>query len=340
MVEKIQKFLHAAERSDRRAVAAYVDIDRFKDINDTLGHAAGDQLITAVAERLKSRLRPQDFLSRFGGDEFAILSVPAGPDANAALAARVAQAFASPFVIHGQSIRVTASVGLAVAPDNGVTADELMRHADIALYQAKNGGRDRAVQFTAEMAQDVEQRRSIELDLRAALETDQAAPQLSADHFMPHGRYRRRGSAAALASSRAWRDVTGGLHSDRGKFGPPARARRMGARSRNARSARWPLSRSRSISRRSNSGISILRPPWRTHRQARCETGRFVLEITEGVLLEATDHTRSILEVIRAMGFKTALDDFGTGYASLRISAISSSTRSRSSEHSSAASPR
>ena len=157
---------------DNRAVAAYLDVDRFKDINDTLGHHAGDQLIKLVAQRLKECLRPNDFLARFGGDEFVILCAPAGAEASSALAERVAQAFASPFAINGQNIRVTASVGIAVAPDNGVTADELMRHADIALYEAKDRGRDRAVLFSEEMAKQVERRRAIELDLRAAIETD------------------------------------------------------------------------------------------------------------------------------------------------------------------------
>ena len=175
MVEKIESFLHrhTVGLGNRRAVAAYIDIDRFKDINDTLGHEAGDQLIKAVGQRSKARLRPQDFLSRFGGDEFAILGMPVGSGGDAAIADRIAQAFALPFSVHGQSIRVTASVGLAVAPDNGVTADELMRHADIALYEAKNQGRDRAVFFSAEMAERVEHRRSIEVDLRTALEANQ-----------------------------------------------------------------------------------------------------------------------------------------------------------------------
>ena len=109
----------------------------FKDINDTLGHHAGDQLIKAVAARLKKRLHSQNFLSRFGGDEFVILTAPAGSSAGVVLASKFAEAFASPFVFHGQNIRVTASVGIAVAPDNGVTADELMRHADIALFGPK-----------------------------------------------------------------------------------------------------------------------------------------------------------------------------------------------------------
>ncbi|MGZ9262990.1 MAG: diguanylate cyclase domain-containing protein, partial [Candidatus Binatia bacterium] len=174
MVQKIESFLHrhARNRGEQRAVAAYLDIDRFKDINDTLGHDAGDQLIKLVARRLQDSLRAEDFLSRFGGDEFVVLCAPATAQASSALAERIAQAFASPFAVNGQRIRVTASVGIAVAPDNGLSADELMRHADIALYEAKNRGRDQAVLFTAEMAQQVELRRAIELDLQTALETD------------------------------------------------------------------------------------------------------------------------------------------------------------------------
>ena len=140
MVDKIDSFLQGRllETHDNRAVAAYLDVDRFKDVNDTLGHHAGDQLIKLVARRLMECLRPNDFLARFGGDEFVILCAPAGAETSSALADRVSQAFALPFAINGQNIRVTASVGIAVAPDNGVTADELMRHADIALYEAKS----------------------------------------------------------------------------------------------------------------------------------------------------------------------------------------------------------
>ena len=217
-------FLHSpvAKRTGQRAVAAYIDIDRFKDINDTLGHEAGDQLIAAVAQRLVGRLRAQDFLSRFGGDEFAILCAPAGHEAAATLARRIAQAFESPFSVKGQNIRVTASVGLAIAPENGTTADELMRHADIALYEAKNQGRDRAVLFCTEMAQQVEHRRSIELALRHALEDD--ALDL---HYQPiiscqTGAVVGCRGAAALAASDLWRDVAGRLHSHRGKRGPSA----------------------------------------------------------------------------------------------------------------------
>ena len=320
MVEKIESFLHRrrVERSKLRAVAAYIDIDRFKDINDTLGHEAGDQLIKAVGERLKARLRAQDFLSRFGGDEFAILGMPVGSRGDAALAERIAQAFASPFSINGQSIRVTASVGLAVAPDNGVTADELMRHADIALYEAKNQGRDRAVFFSPEMAERVEHRRSIEVDLRAALEANQLRL-----HYQPIISCGT-GAIVGVEALLRW------SHPVHGEMSPAVFISIAENSGLLPVLGEWVLDQAMKDSKRwPDLEVAInLSPVQFRHVDLRptlrelvakhgVDPSRFVLEITENVLLEATDHTISILDTIRAMGFKTALDDFGTRYSSL-----------------------
>ena len=320
MVEKIESFLHRrrVERSKLRAVAAYIDIDRFKDINDTLGHEAGDQLIKAVGERLKARLRAQDFLSRFGGDEFAILGMPVGSRGDAAIAERIAQAFASPFSINGQSIRVTASVGLAVAPDNGVTADELMRHADIALYEAKNQGRDRAVFFSPEMAERVEHRRSIEVDLRAALEANQLRL-----HYQPIISCGT-GAIVGVEALLRW------SHPVHGEMSPAVFIPIAENSGLLPALGEWVLDQAMKDSKRwPDLEVAInLSPVQFRHVDLRptlrelvakhgVDPSRFVLEITENVLLEATDHTISILDSIRAMGFKTALDDFGTRYSSL-----------------------
>ncbi len=314
MVEKIERCLHGPAG----AVAAYIDIDRFKDINDTLGHEAGDQLIKAVAQRLSSRLRSQDFLSRFGGDEFVVLCMPAGPGVGAALAQRIAQAFASPFAIKGQNIRVTASIGLAVAPDNGATADELMRHADIALYEAKARGRDRAIFFCTEMAEQVEHRRAIELDLRAALEND--ALSLNYQPIISC----RTGAIVGVEALLRWH------HPIHGTMSPAAFIPIAENAGLLPTLGEWVLSRAMSDSKRWP-GLEVavnLSPVQIRHidleatlrrliREHGVDPDRFVLEITEGVLLESSDQINFILDVIRAMGFKTALDDFGTGYSSL-----------------------
>lgn len=320
MVEKIDNFLQGRllVSHDNRAVAAYLDVDRFKDINDTLGHHAGDQLIKLVAQRLKECLRPNDFLARFGGDEFVILCAPAAAEAGLALAERVAQAFALPFGINGQNIRVTGSVGIAVAPDNGLTADELMRHADIALYEAKDRGRDCAVLFSDEMAKQVERRRAIELDLRTAIETDMLCL-----HYQPIISCHT-GEIVGLEALLRWRHP---LHGDMSPadFIPIAENAgllpSLGEWVLNHAMEdwkRWPhLEISVNLSPVQFRHVdleAILRKLVADHK---VEPSRFVLEITEGVLLAATEHTNSILDALRAIGFKTALDDFGTGYSSL-----------------------
>ena len=320
MVEKIDSFLQdrLLETHDNRAVAAYLDVDRFKDINDTLGHDAGDQLIKLVAQRLKECLRSNDFLARFGGDEFVILCAPAQAETGSALTERVAQAFVLPFAIHGQNIRVTASVGIAVAPDNGATADELMRHADIALYEAKDRGRDCAVLFSDEMAKQVEHRRAIELDLRTAIETNMLCL-----HYQPiiscHS-----GEIVGLEALLRWRHP---LHGEMSPADFIPIAENAGLL---PSLGEWVLSHAMADWKRwPHLEISVNLSPVQfrhvdleaTLRKLIAEYGvepsRFVLEITEGVLLEATEHTNSILDALRSIGFKTALDDFGTGYSSL-----------------------
>jgi diguanylate cyclase (GGDEF)-like protein len=320
MVEKIDSFLQgrALATHDNRAVAAYLDIDRFKDINDTLGHQAGDELIKLVARRLMDCLRPNDFLARFGGDEFVILCAPAGAEASSALAERVDQAFASPFALGGQNIRVTASVGIAVAPDNGVSADELMRHADIALYEAKGAGRARAVLFSEDMARQVERRRTIELDLRAAIETDMLC--LNYQPIVSSAS----GEIVGLEALLRWRHP---VHGDMSPADFIPIAENAGLL---PELGEWVLSHAMEDSRRwphleialNLSPVQFrhvdLETTLRRLVKAHCvEPSRFVLEITEGVLLEATDHTNAILEALHSIGFKIALDDFGTGYSSL-----------------------
>jgi diguanylate cyclase (GGDEF)-like protein len=320
MVEKIDSFLRGRVLAthDNRAVAAYIDIDRFKDINDTLGHQAGDQLIKLVAERLKSCLRRNDFLARFGGDEFVILCAPAGAEASASLADRVADAFATPFIVYGQSIRVTASLGIALAPDNGETADVLMRHADIALYEAKDRGRDCAVLFSDEMAQQVERRRAIELDLRSAIETDMLCL-----HYQPVITCET-GEIVGLEALLRWRHPVHGEMSP-ADFIPIAENAgllpSLGEWVLNHAmkdASRWPdLEVSINLSPVQFRHVDLESALRRLVAEYGVDPGRFVLELTEGVLLETTDHTNSILDLIRSIGFKTALDDFGTGYSSL-----------------------
>ena len=319
MVERLDAALaRLGSENEEYAVVAYIDIDRFKDVNDTLGHEAGDQLVKAVTRRLKTFLNAEDFLSRFGGDEFAVLCESATSNSGDALAERIAKAFQAPFNINGQSIRVTASVGIAMAPDHGTTVDEVMRHADIALYEAKNRGRDRAVQFTIDMGHHVEERRAIELDLRTALENGGLRL-----HYQPVISCRTGDIVGAEALLRWHHPVHGPMSPT--TFIPIAENAGLlpaighWVLDRAMRDSKlWPhLEIAVNLSPVQFRHVDIASDLRKLVERHGVEPDRFVLEITEGVLLEATDHTKQILKAIQDLGFKTALDDFGTGYSSL-----------------------
>ncbi|MGE3143793.1 MAG: putative bifunctional diguanylate cyclase/phosphodiesterase, partial [Hyphomonadaceae bacterium] len=311
------QLLQSAARLEGVAVA-YADVDRFKDVNDTLGHHAGDELIKAVAERLQTFVAPTDFLARFGGDEFAVMRAPATMEDDHDLAERLREAFAEPFEIYGQPIRMTASFGLARAPDHGATPEALMRNADIALYEAKKNGRDRATFFNANMAWDLERRRGIELALREAIEADNLRL-----HYQPLVSAVT-GRITSVEALLRWRHPTRGDISP-GVFVPIAEEAglmpALGA---------WVLERALRDSKlwpdmqvainlspvqfRHVDLVSMLRDMTAKYD---VDPRNIVLEITEGVLLESTERTRSTIETLRGMGFKTALDDFGTGYSSM-----------------------
>jgi diguanylate cyclase (GGDEF)-like protein len=306
-------------RANRRVIVAYVDVDRFKDVNDTMGHHTGDTLIMAVAERLGRAIGHGDFLSRFGGDEFAVMRVSSDPDAVDQLLVALRSAFEDPFAIGGQNIRMTASIGVSMAPDHGGAPDELMRHADIALYEAKDNGRDCAMMFSAKMASEVERRRAIELDLQDALARD--ALDL---HYQPLVSCKD-GRVTAVEALLRWR------HSELGDISPgvfvpiaeetglmPALGAWVVERA-FMDAQRWPtLEISVNLSPVQFRHVDL--PAFLASMLARhpVDPHRIVLEVTEGVLMEPTQRNRDMLDEIRAMGFKIALDDFGTGYSSLR----------------------
>jgi len=320
-VERLQESLDGLvqSRNNGRVIVAYVDVDRFKDVNDTMGHAAGDTLIMGVAERLRRTLAPEDFLARFGGDEFAVLCRVGGDTAVADLAERLRKGFEEPFDVYGQHIRMTASVGIAMAPEHGFSPQELMRHADIALYQGKNNGRDRAMVFCTEMAAEVEQRREVELELQAALDAGELYL-----HYQPViscSQNRVSGVEALLR----WTHATKGAISP-AKFVPiaeeaglmPALGAYVLERA-FAETKRWPdLEVSINLSPVQFRHVDLVELLESLIAKHQVDPRRIVLEVTEGVLMESTDRNRQILDQVRALGFKIALDDFGTGYSSLR----------------------
>jgi diguanylate cyclase (GGDEF)-like protein len=161
--------LRVRREQDKLAVL-YLDLDHFKTVNDTLGHAAGDKLLQAVAGRLRTCLRGYDMAARFGGDEFAVLQTGlAGPHEAGILADRIVTLLSEPFDIEGQQALIGASVGISLAPDDGETAEQLLGNADVALYRAKGDGRCTFCFFQPDMGARVRSPRTLELDSRNAL---------------------------------------------------------------------------------------------------------------------------------------------------------------------------
>ena len=172
--ERINDMLAELDDRDNCLTIHLIDLDRFKSVNDTLGHPIGDKLLREVAARLSEIIRPSDMITRFGGDEFVVLQTGTARQQEAQwLAERLAKALAEPFDVDGHRIDIGASIGIAMAPGDGVDADELLKKADMALYVAKNGGGGNHCFFAAEMEEAVQARRALELDLRGALGADQ-----------------------------------------------------------------------------------------------------------------------------------------------------------------------
>lgn len=297
----------------------YLDLDGFKDVNDTWGHGAGDKVLTEVGTRLLGLLRPGELGARLGGDEFAIVQVGQGQPASAVdLAERVLACVREPFAVGSTQAELGASVGIAICPDGGEDADALMHRADVALYRAKRDGKGVFRFFDPEMEMQLRERRALERDLRLAMEDGGLEV-----HYQPQADAAS-GKIVGVEALLRW------AHPQRGAvppsvFVPVAEEcgliRALGEwvlRRACADAMTWPSAVRLGI----NLSPLQIRPELpRIIRRALAETGlpasRLELEITEGVLLRDTQQTIAILSEIKSIGIAIALDDFGTGYASL-----------------------
>jgi len=300
-------------------IVGYLDVDRFKDINDTLGHHTGDELIKRVAKRLTDYLEADDFLARFGGDEFAVLRSGVDAPGVKPLEKSIEAAFKRPFSVDGQEIRVTASLGLSRAPEHGATTDALMQNADIALYEAKKRGRDQSVFFSNEMAGELQQRRQVELELREALHADSLEL-----HYQPIVSCESNRIVGVEALLRWFHPVHGAIAPS--VFIPIAEEAgimpELGEwvlRTAMENAARWPdLEIAINLSPAQFRHVDLQGLLTGLLQSTGFDPGRFALEITEGLLLDNSNKTKSTLQAIRNLGFRIALDDFGTGFSSLR----------------------
>ena len=311
-----------AARGDADATFALLmlDLDRFKLVNDMLGHGMGDALLQRVAGRLRRAVRAEDLVARLGGDEFAILKA-GGTDLSAihAVAERVIDILARPFLIDGHVLDIGTSVGIALAPSDGARADLLVRNADLALYGAKEEGRGRYRMFEANMNARIQARRSLELDLRRALVRQEFEL-----YYQPQVDARTGGYDGAEALIR-WHHPERGVVSP-ADFIPLAEDTGLiGAlgewvlRAACTEALSWPAHLTVAVNlspvqfRDARLAITIRN----ILAETRFPPARLELEITEGSLLQDEQRTLAILRELRALGIRISMDDFGTGYSSL-----------------------
>lgn len=319
----LQKIDEAAARWRTRAEpfgVLLLDLDRFKQVNDSLGHPAGDRLLTEVAGRLKALLRETDVLARIGGDEFAIIQAgdPDPREAAASLASRIIAAIASPFAIDGGEIAIGTSIGIALAEHKG-NGDELLKMADLALYRAKGAGRNGYCFFDPEMSAVASARQEIESDLRRAIQQNELEL-----HYQPILEARTGKISGAEALIR-WRHPNKGLIFP-DSFIPLAEETglitQIGEwvlRTACAEAAKWPRGIKVAVNlsmmqfKRPNLADSVM--------AALTDSGlspdRLELEVTETALIESAADCLPTLHQFKTLGITIVLDDFGTGYSSL-----------------------
>ncbi len=321
LIQKIEEAAARQRRLQEPFTVLMLDLDRFKQVNDTLGHPAGDALLIEVATRLKSLLRETDALARLGGDEFAVIQSGETDQREAAksLAERIIEMLRQPFDIDGGNISIGTSIGIALASEYATGADDLLKMADLALYRAKSTGRNGYTFFDPEMSEIASARQEIESDLRRAIQENEFEL-----HYQPiiDSKTRKICSAEALVR---WRHPTKGLiYPD--LFIPLAEETGLITqigdwvlRAACAEAATWPAAVKVAVNlslvqfRKTNLPDLIMR--------ALADSGlapeRLELEITETALIESAAECLPALRQFKSMGITIVLDDFGTGYSSL-----------------------
>jgi diguanylate cyclase (GGDEF)-like protein len=318
--DEIERLLAVPHDAVQLSALLFVDLDQFKQVNDTLGHPCGDQLLCAVADRLREMLRPEDFVARFGGDEFVVFqqNIRSNEDA-AGLARRIVDRLSERYKIGNHLVEIGASVGIAMTAPPGISADTLLKNADMALYRAKADGRGTFCFFRDEMAQTVEARRILELDLRKALANEEfelfyqplvnlKSGRISTCEALLRWNHPVRGTVSPIDIIPVAEDM--GLIVDLG---------------------RWILRKACMECMKWPEGVSVAVnfSPHQFHQRDVLSEVRYALEvsglpahrleieITESSLLRNTQLTHDVLSQLRAIGVRISLDDFGTGYSSL-----------------------
>jgi diguanylate cyclase (GGDEF)-like protein/PAS domain S-box-containing protein len=322
--DRLNQAVALADRQQDRITVLYLDLDRFKHTNDTLGHGIGDGLLRAVADRLRDCVRSSDTVSRQGGDEFVVLLPQiADPQHAEMIARKILVAMRAPFLVEGHTLHFTSSIGIAIYPDDGMDVDTLLKNADFAMYQAKDGGRDNFQFYKAELNVRAVARQVIESDLRSAIEHQELVLQYQPRVCL------HTGAIKGVEALVRWQRPQHGLAMPAG-FIPVAEETGL-----IVPIGRWVLlEASRQACAWDDAGL----PPMRVAvnisavelrafdfvasvRSTLLKTGlkpdRLELELTETFLMQDEKITAATLRALRDMGVRMTLDDFGTGYSSL-----------------------
>jgi diguanylate cyclase (GGDEF)-like protein len=323
ILDRITQMLARARRDHTPVAVLFLDLDNFKDVNDTLGHAAGDQLLNSVAARLVSALRQEDTVGRLGGDEFVVLAEGSSLAAGAEMVAeRILDVLATPFEIAGSDAPLSVTTSIGIAEGARATPGELLRDADIALYQAKAAGKKCAVVFAPAMQEAVDDSRILEMDLNGALEADQFFLLYQPTFDLSSGAFT--GVEALLR----WR------HPTRGVIQPDDFISALEANGLIVPVGRWVLEEacqqgatwqrqghdvtvSINVSAKQLERDQIISDVHAALTSSGFDPRLCVLELTETTLMHNVEDTVGRLTLLKALGVRVAVDDFGTGYSSL-----------------------
>jgi diguanylate cyclase (GGDEF)-like protein/PAS domain S-box-containing protein len=322
--DRLERAMLAAQRSGRKLAVMFIDLDRFKTINDSLGHLTGDHLLKGVASRLCRAVRASDTVARLGGDEFVVL-VPGicAADECIHVAEKMIDALATPFPFEGRMLHITPSIGICLHPDDGADVETLMRHADAAMYHAKASGRNNYQFFTQRMNQAAAQHFELESSLRGALAKEEF--ELYYQPIIDIGTRRVHAMEVLLR----WRRPDGGLvlpdHfipiiEENGLIVPIGE---WVMRSACAQSVEWqrrglePVPLAVNLSPRQFMHRGLIESIRRILDETGIDPALIEFEITETALMQHGEQTLEILGQINSMGIRLSIDDFGTGYSSL-----------------------
>jgi diguanylate cyclase (GGDEF)-like protein/PAS domain S-box-containing protein len=322
--DRLQHAISQSKRQRQQLAVLFLDLDRFKNINDTLGHTMGDELLKEVAKRLQSILRAEDTAARLGGDEFTVLVENLeDPSQAAVVAAKIQESFKTPYQIAGRELHITTSIGISIYPDDGLTVADLTKNADAAMYQAKEQGRNNYRYYTSELTRTAFERLLLETELRTAIEKDELLlyyqPQISL----------QTGEMTGAEAVLRW-------HHPRLGIIPPARFIPLAEESgliheighwvlKEACDQTYYLHRQGLFQGRMAINLSV-RQIMQTDLilrfeqiigESNCPPELLQLEVTEGIFMGQMQQSVPVLNVFKKLGVTIAIDDFGTGYSSL-----------------------